>query len=105
MTFAFRTFRKGAVMTTTPDRFSRQTDLVPQARLQSTTATVIGVGAIGRQVALQAAALGVRRLQLVDFDSVEPTNVTTQGYRDGDVGLTKVTATREAIREIDPTIE
>lgn len=86
------------------DRFARQQDLVPADRLQALTATVIGVGAIGRQVALQLAALGVRRLQLIDFDIVEPTNVTTQGYYDGDVGAPKVSATAQAIQQIDPTI-
>jgi sulfur carrier protein ThiS adenylyltransferase len=92
-------------MMTTPDRFSRQAELVPQVRLQTITATVIGVGAIGRQVAVQAAALGLRRVQLVDFDQVEPANVTTQGYRDGDVGLSKVEASRRAMVEIDPAVE
>ena len=87
------------------DRFSRQAGLVPRERLEAVTVTIVGLGAIGRQVALQAAALGVRRLQLVDFDVVEPTNVTTQGYRHVEIGLTKVEATRRAIAEIDPTIE
>lgn len=87
------------------DRFSRQAELVPSERLQSVRVTVVGVGAIGRQVALQAAALGVRRLQLVDFDVVELTNVTTQGYRHSEIGLSKVEAARRAILEIDPTIE
>ena len=57
----------------THDRFSRQTELVPRTKLKELTATVIGVGAIGRQVALQLAALGVPRLQLIDFDTVEDT--------------------------------
>jgi hypothetical protein len=87
------------------DRFSRQADLVPTARLQSITATVIGVGAIGRQVALQLAALGIRKLQLIDFDTVELTNVTTQGYRYAEIGLYKVEATALAIGEIDAAIE
>ena len=87
------------------DRFARQQDLVPTERLQSLTATVIGVGAIGRQVALQLAAIGIRKLRLIDFDIVEPTNITTQGYRHSDLGLTKVVATEQAVREIDPTIE
>lgn len=87
-----------------PDRFVRQQDLVPAARLKPLTATVIGVGAIGRQVALQLAALGVPRLQLIDFDVVEATNVTTQGYFCGDVGLPKVAATTQVILQIDPTI-
>ena len=86
------------------DRFSRQQDLVPTARLQALTATVIGVGAIGRQVALQLAALGVRRLQLIDFDTVEETNITSQGYYTGDLGAPKVSATAKVIHHIDPTI-
>ncbi|MDB5339857.1 MAG: UBA/THIF-type binding protein [Planctomycetaceae bacterium] len=87
------------------DRFSRQQDLVPTSQLQSVTATVIGVGAIGRQVALQLAALGIQKLHLIDFDTVELTNVTTQGYRQSDLGLAKVLATERAVREIDPLIE
>jgi molybdopterin-synthase adenylyltransferase len=85
-------------------RFERQQALVPQERLAPVTATVIGVGAIGRQLALQLAAIGVRRLQLVDFDHVEPTNVTTQGYFAGDIGQLKVQSTRRAIELIDPSI-
>lgn len=65
---------------------------------------MIGVGAVGRQVALQLAALGVPRLQLIDFDTVEPTNITTQGYRWGELGRPKVTATAEAVQELDPDI-
>lgn len=86
------------------DRFIRQQDLVPSDRLAETTCTVIGVGAIGRQVTLQLASIGARRLQLIDFDQVEATNITTQGYRSDDLGRKKVDATSEAIREIDPDI-
>jgi sulfur carrier protein ThiS adenylyltransferase len=66
---------------------------------------VIGVGAIGRQVALQLASLGGRRLRLIDFDHVDATNVTTQGYSaTHDVGMLKVAAVQRAIRWIDPAI-
>jgi hypothetical protein len=64
----------------------------------------LGVGAVGRQVAVQLACIGVRRLQLIDFDSVESTNVTTQGYRDAEVGVQKVDAAAQAVWEIDPGI-
>src|SRR5687767_13355354 len=74
------TFPWSCLMNASGNRFSRQESLVPQDILASLHVTVIGVGAIGRQVALQSAALGVRKLGLVDFDVVEPTNVTTQGY-------------------------
>jgi molybdopterin/thiamine biosynthesis adenylyltransferase len=54
------------------ERDSRQRDLVPPDRLADCHALVIGVGAIGRQVALQLAALGMPRLTLVDPDDVLP---------------------------------
>lgn len=93
-------------MTTSSEqnRFVRQEDLVPSGRLAAIQATVIGVGAIGRQLALQLAAIGTPRIQLVDFDVVDLTNVTTQGYRAQDIGLPKVQATAAAIRQLDPTL-
>jgi sulfur carrier protein ThiS adenylyltransferase len=91
--------------TSTPiDRFSRQAELVPQDKLADLTATVIGVGAVGRQVALQLAAIGVHRLHIYDFDDVEATNITTQGYGHAELGLPKVPATAQAITRIDPGI-
>ncbi len=86
------------------DRFSRQEALVPRGKLVELSAAVIGIGAIGRQVALQLAAIGMSRLTLVDFDEVEATNITTQGYLHSDLGKPKVLATAEAIGRIDPAI-
>jgi hypothetical protein len=85
-------------------RFARQDSLVPRDVLADVTATVIGVGAIGRQVALQLAAIGVPRLQLIDFDAVDESNVTTQGYWAADVGRSKTAAARAAILGLDPAI-
>lgn len=87
------------------DRFVRQSELVPREKLKLLTVTVIGVGAIGRQVALQLAALGVQSLQLIDFDKVEPTNITTQGYLAADLGQSKVEATACAVQAIDASLE
>jgi molybdopterin-synthase adenylyltransferase len=89
---------------TSGSRFARQQELVPAERLSELLITVIGVGAIGRQVALQLAALGAHRIQLVDFDRVDVTNVTTQGYLATDIGQSKVTATAQAIERLDPSI-
>lgn len=88
-------------------RFSRQAGMIPTEKLLETKAAVIGVGAIGRQVALQLAALGVQRLLLVDFDQVDFSNVASQGYlwEDAQLKRPKVKATRQLIRRIDPHIE
>ena len=88
-----------------PDRFERQAELVPQVELESLSVTVIGVGAIGRQVALQLAAIGATRIQLVDFDRIEWSNVTTQGYRAEQVGMAKVAAMANDLVKIDPDID
>ena len=53
------------------ERYLRQQQIIPADRLAAVKATVIGVGAIGRQVALQLAAIGVPQLQLIDHDTVE----------------------------------
>ena len=45
------------------------------------------------------------RLQLIDFDTVAETNVTTQGYDFEDVGQLKVDATAGAVQRIDPLID
>lgn len=87
------------------DRYVRQRDLVPRHDLEQLTCTVIGIGAIGRNVALQLAAVGARRIQLIDFDEVDTTNVTTQGYEAGDIGRPKVLATADALLQLDPAID
>lgn len=87
------------------DRFERQAELVPRERLLTEVATVIGVGAIGRQVAWQLAALGVPKIQFIDFDLVEPSNVTTQGYLADDVGRAKVNATADLCQQIEPLLD
>ena len=83
------------------DRFSRQADIVPRERIMDCKATVIGVGAIGRQVALQLTAIGVPHLQLVDFDHVETSNLATQGFLQKDLEKPKVDVTAEFAREMN----
>lgn len=85
-----------------PDRFRRQSDIIPRQAILDQHATVIGVGAGGRQVAWMLASLGVPRIQLIDFDTIEDHNVTTQGYYHRQIGQTKVHAVKELIGEIDP---
>lgn len=87
------------------DRYSRQQDIVPSERLAVCKATVIGVGAIGRQVALQLAAMGIPWLQLVDFDVVEVSNLASQGYLQDDLDRPKVQATGDLCHQTNHGLE
>ena len=83
----------------------RQRSILPPEALAECSATVIGVGAVGRQVALQLAAVGVPRIQLIDFDIVEPVNLAAQGYLEADLGRMKVEATAMICRQINSGVE
>jgi len=85
------------------DRYLRQSTLFDMKRVFETTAMVVGVGAIGRQVALQLAALGVREIMLIDDDTVETHNVSSQGYPADSVGRPKVDVTAEDCRRVNPS--
>jgi sulfur carrier protein ThiS adenylyltransferase len=87
------------------DRDLRQREIVPPERLAACRATVVGVGAIGRQVALQLAAMGVPWLQLTDPDIVEPVNLACQGYLEDDLERTKVSATADLCQQINRGLE
>lgn len=82
------------------DRDLRQRDIIPPDRLAGCQVTVVGVGAIGRQIALQLAAMGVPALELIDPDIVEPVNLACQGFLERDLCKPKVQATAELCREL-----
>jgi molybdopterin-synthase adenylyltransferase len=93
-----------ATAPTLADRDLRQRDLVPPERLAKCHALVIGVGAIGRQVALQLAAMGVPRLTLCDHDIVGTENLASQAYCVEDLGTQKVIATAGLCRRLNPSV-
>jgi len=82
----------------------RQRELIPPDKLSTTKATVVGVGAIGRQVAMQLAAIGVSHLSLVDYDVVGVENLGPQGFNECDVGLPKVTSVSQTCQAINPSV-
>jgi sulfur carrier protein ThiS adenylyltransferase len=86
------------------DRDLRQRDLLPPAKLLACHVLVIGIGAIGRQAALQLAAMGVPELTLVDHDVVDVVNLAPQGYAPTDLGMRKVDATAAACRHLNPEL-
>jgi molybdopterin/thiamine biosynthesis adenylyltransferase len=86
------------------ERDSRQRDLVPPDRLAACHAVVIGVGAIGRQVALQLTAIGIPLLILYDHDKVEEVNLAVQGYQPHQLTQAKVDATAADCRSLNPQV-
>lgn len=88
-----------------PMRIERYRDLLPADRLMQSACTVVGIGAIGRQVCLQLAAMGVGLVQLVDFDSVEVVNLGTQIYLENDIGKPKVHATAELMAKLNHELQ
>jgi len=83
------------------ERYSRQADIIPAEKLDEIKPTVIGVGAIGRQVALQLAAIGVSSLQLIDHDTVEESNIASQGFYETDMSCWKVDAVKHTCTSIN----
>jgi sulfur carrier protein ThiS adenylyltransferase len=87
------------------NRDIRQRDIIPPDRLADVRATVIGVGSVGRQVALQLAAIGVPWLQLIDPDVVAVENLACQGFSEEDIGRAKVHAVGELCHRLNPRLE
>lgn len=76
-------------------RYARMSGIISEEQLVESRCLVVGVGAVGRQVALGLAAMGVGNIDLCDFDVVEEENLGPQGYLEDDLGTAKVMATRE----------
>ena len=87
------------------ERYSRQADIVPRERILDCKATVIGVGAIGRQIAIQLTAIGVPVLKLIDFDTVGISNLASQGFMHKDLKRPKVDASAEFCKEINHDLQ
>lgn len=94
-------------------RYSRQTRLpeigpAGAARLQAGHVMIVGVGALGSQVAELLCRAGIRKLTLVDPDVVDASNLQRQmlyAERDVELGLPKVAAARARLLQINATLE
>lgn len=87
------------------ERMSRYDDLVPRDALLSRPVTVLGCGAIGRQVSIQLASMGVPHLRLIDHDTVDAVNLGSQGWLECDVGHPKVIRLGGMLRLLNSSIQ
>lgn len=90
------------------DRYNRQ-KLIPewnQEIIDQSTVLILGVGALGSVLAVNLALTGVRKLILVDFDTIELSNLNRQLlFSDVDIGKNKAEVAVEKLKLVNPHIE
>ena len=76
-----------------------------QEKLKEAKVCILGLGGLGSNVAVLLARSGIGSLKLVDFDTVEVSNLNRQQYRISHIGIKKTEAMKSIIREINPFVE
>jgi len=77
-----------------------------QLKLKNAKVLLIGTGGLGAPVAMYLAAAGVGKLGLVDFDTVDVSNLQRQViHGTKDIGKKKVDSAEETMKDINPFIE
>lgn len=72
-------------------------------RLQEASVTVVGLGAVGGYTVEGLARSGIGRLRLVDFDTIQPSNINRQIIAlHSTIGQPKVIAAKERVEAINP---
>jgi adenylyltransferase/sulfurtransferase len=77
-----------------------------QEKLKNASVLLVGAGGLGSPAATYLAAAGVGRIGLVDFDTVEASNLQRQIlYGSSDVGRPKLEAASERLHDLNPHVE
>ncbi|MDO4719206.1 MAG: sulfur carrier protein ThiS adenylyltransferase ThiF [Peptostreptococcaceae bacterium] len=74
-------------------------------KLKQGKVAVAGLGGLGSNIAAALARSGVGQLLLVDFDTVEPSNLNRQSYFIRHIGRKKTEAMAEQIAEMNPFVK
>lgn len=75
-------------------------------RLREATVLVAGCGALGSMVAMQLAASGIGKLRIVDFDTIDLSNLQRQFfYTSSEAGEKKAISLASKIRALNPEVE
>lgn len=75
------------------------------ARLRASSVGIAGLGGLGSNVAMALARAGVGRLVLVDFDTVEESNLNRQAYTLDQVGMRKTDALMANIGKANQAVD
>ena len=74
-------------------------------KYEKATVAVCGLGGLGSNIAISLARTGIGKLILIDFDTVDITNMNRQQYKVSQIGMAKCEALRDNLLEIAPYIE
>ena len=66
---------------------------------------IIGVGAMGSRIAELLVRLGVPKIHIWDMDTVEDKNIANQAYLHHHIGMKKVDALEELLKDINPQVK
>ena len=62
-----------------------------QQKLNSSEVTIFGLGGLGNLLSTYIASSGIKKINIVDFDTVEETNLQRQiNFNSDDIGLSKI---------------
>lgn len=92
-------------------RYSRhlilpEVGLAGQKKIKATSVLCIGAGGLGSPIAMYLAAAGIGKIGIVDFDTVDYSNLQRQIlHTDADVGRSKAQSAKETIFGINPNCE
>ena len=76
-----------------------------QKRLKNAKVLCVGAGGLGSPALMYLAAAGVGTLGIVEFDTVDESNLQRQNiHGQSDVGRSKADSARQSVREINPLI-
>jgi molybdopterin/thiamine biosynthesis adenylyltransferase/rhodanese-related sulfurtransferase len=103
---AARTLSKDEVLRYSRHLIMPEVGMDGQLKLKQAKVLCIGTGGLGAPLGLYLAAAGVGRIGLVDFDSVDYTNLQRQVlFGTSDVGRPKIEAASAHLRNLNPEIQ
>ena len=92
-------------------RYSRhlilpEVGLAGQRRIRNTSVLCIGAGGLGSPIAMYLAAAGIGRLGIVDFDTVDYSNLQRQIlHSEADVGTSKADSAKVSTQALNPNVD
>ena len=92
-------------------RYSRhlilpEVGMAGQKKIKGTSVLCIGAGGLGSPIAMYLAAAGIGKIGIVDFDTVDYSNLQRQIlHTDADVGRSKAESAKETLAGINPNTE